>query len=61
MTTEWFFSKSGQQQGPVSTEQLKQLAASGQLHPGEPRVERRDGAVGRGPKDKGTVSRTADV
>ena len=35
MTTEWFFSKSGQQQGPVSTEQLKQLAASGQLHPGD--------------------------
>jgi len=29
------YSKSGQQQGPVSSEQLKQLAASGQLQPSD--------------------------
>ena len=33
---QWFHANGGQQQGPVSTEQLKQLAASGQLHPGDP-------------------------
>ena len=33
MTQQWFYSKHGQQQGPVSSEQLKQLAASGQLQP----------------------------
>lgn len=33
MPTEWFYSKSGEQLGPVSSEQLKQLAHSGQLQP----------------------------
>ena len=31
--SQWYFSKNNQQQGPVSAEQLKQLAASGQLQP----------------------------
>jgi len=31
MSQEWYFSQNGQQQGPVSSEQLKQLATSGQL------------------------------
>ncbi len=35
MPTEWFFSKGGQQLGPVSSEQLKQLAASDQLQPSD--------------------------
>ena len=35
MPTEWFFSKSGQQLGPVSSEQLKQLADSGHLQPSD--------------------------
>ena len=33
--SQWHYSKSGQQQGPVSSEQLKQLAASGQLQPSD--------------------------
>ena len=35
MPTEWFYSKGGQQLGPVPFEQLKQLAASGQLQPSD--------------------------
>jgi len=35
MAQEWFFSKGGQQQGPVDFDQLKQLAASGQVRPGD--------------------------
>ena len=35
MSNQWFYSKHGQQQGPVSSEQLKQLAASGQLQPSD--------------------------
>lgn len=31
--SEWYYSKNNQQQGPVSEEQLKLLAASGQLQP----------------------------
>jgi hypothetical protein len=31
--SEWHYSKNNQQQGPVSAEQLKQMAASGQLQP----------------------------
>ena len=33
MSQQWFYSKNGQQQGPVSPEQLKQLAAAGKLQP----------------------------
>ena len=33
MSQQWYFSKGGQQHDPVSPEQLKQLAASGQLQP----------------------------
>jgi hypothetical protein len=33
--SEWHYSKNNQQQGPVSAEQLKQLAASGQLNPSD--------------------------
>ena len=35
MSTQWCYSKHGQQQGPVSSEQLKRLAASGQLQPSD--------------------------
>ena len=35
MPTEWFYSKSGQQLGPIPSEQLKQLATSGQLQPSD--------------------------
>ena len=37
MAAEWFYTKQGQQQrqGPVSREQLKQLAAEGALRPGD--------------------------
>jgi hypothetical protein len=33
MSEQWFYSKGGQQQGPVSSQQLKQMAATGQLQP----------------------------
>ncbi len=32
---QWYYSKNNKQQGPVSAEQLKQLAASGQLQPSD--------------------------
>lgn len=35
MTSSWFIQKNGQQHGPFSAEQLQQLAASGQLQPGD--------------------------
>ena len=35
MSHQWFYAKSGQQLGPVSSEQLKQLADSGQLQPSD--------------------------
>ena len=35
MPTEWFYSKSGQQLGPIPSEQLKQLATAGQLQPSD--------------------------
>ncbi len=35
MAEQWYYSKNNQQQGPVSPEQLKQLAASGQLQPSD--------------------------
>ena len=31
--TEWYYSQNGQQQGPVSFEQLHAIARSGRLHP----------------------------
>jgi len=33
--SQWYYSKNGQRQGPVSSEQLRQLAASGQLQPSD--------------------------
>ena len=33
--SQWYYSKAGQRQGPVSEEQLRQLAATGQLQPGD--------------------------
>jgi hypothetical protein len=33
--SQWYYSKNNQQQGPVSPEQLKQLAVSGQLQPSD--------------------------
>ena len=30
---QWYYSKNGQQHGPVSSKQLKDLAASGELQP----------------------------
>ena len=33
MSTEWFYTKDGEQLGPVSSKQLSQLAASGELQP----------------------------
>ena len=33
--SQWYYSESGQQAGPVSSEQLKQLATSGQLQPSD--------------------------
>jgi len=38
---EWFFKQNGQQQGPVSTSQIKELVVSGQMPPGQP-IWRRD-------------------
>ena len=35
MADQWYYAHQGQQSGPVSTEQLEQLAASGQLQPGD--------------------------
>ena len=35
MENQWYYTKNNQQQGPVSPEQLKQLAASGQLQPSD--------------------------
>jgi hypothetical protein len=35
MADQWYYAQHGQQTGPVSTEELKQLAASGQLQPSE--------------------------
>jgi hypothetical protein len=35
MADQWYYAHQGQQSGPVSIEQLKQLAASGQLQPGD--------------------------
>ena len=35
MPPQWYYSQNNQQQGPVSSEQLKQLAASGGLQPGD--------------------------
>ena len=36
MAIEWYYSKAGQQQGPVSTQQLQRLLATGQLQPTDP-------------------------
>jgi len=33
VTAQWFYGRSGQQNGPVPTEQLRQLVASGQVQP----------------------------
>ncbi len=33
MAKEWYYSQNGQRHGPVSSADLKQLAASGKLHP----------------------------
>ena len=33
MASEWYYSHAGQRLGPVSTDQLKDLAAAGQLGP----------------------------
>ena len=33
--SQWYYSKNNQRQGPVSSEQLKQLAATGQLQPSD--------------------------
>lgn len=33
MASQWYYSKGGQREGPVPSEQLKELAASGQLAP----------------------------
>ena len=33
MAEQWYYSKQGQRTGPVSEEQLKQLASSGQVQP----------------------------
>ncbi len=33
--SEWYYSQSGQQLGPITADQLKNLAASGQLQPGD--------------------------
>lgn len=33
MASQWYYTKSGQRQGPVGSEKLKELAASGQLAP----------------------------
>jgi len=35
MATQWFYARGGQQQGPVSFEELQQLAASGQVQGGD--------------------------
>src|SRR4051812_34881498 len=35
MSTEWYYSQGGQQVGPVTSEQLKGLAASGQITPAD--------------------------
>jgi hypothetical protein len=35
MAEQWYYAHDGQQTGPVSTEEIKQLAASGQLQPGD--------------------------
>jgi hypothetical protein len=35
MADQWYYAHQGQQSGPVSTEQIKQLAASGQLQPSD--------------------------
>jgi len=35
MADQWYYAHQGQQSGPVSTEQLKQLAASGQIQPSD--------------------------
>jgi GYF domain 2/WG containing repeat len=33
MTQEWYYTKNGERQGPLTSQQLKQLAASGELQP----------------------------
>lgn len=33
MATQWHYTKGGERHGPVSSDQLRQLAASGQIHP----------------------------
>ena len=35
MAKEWYYTKSGQQQGPIGGSELKQLAASGKLSPSD--------------------------
>ena len=35
MANQWYYSKNNQRQGPISAEQLKQLATSGQLQPSD--------------------------
>ncbi|MGQ9574303.1 MAG: DUF4339 domain-containing protein [Thermoguttaceae bacterium] len=35
MADQWYYAHQGQQAGPVSTEQLRELAASGRLQPGD--------------------------
>lgn len=35
MNAEWYYAQSGQQKGPVSQDQLKDFAASGELKPGD--------------------------
>jgi hypothetical protein len=35
MSDSWYYARGGQQQGPVSWQQLQQFAASGQLAPGD--------------------------
>jgi hypothetical protein len=35
MAREWYYAKGGQQHGPVSDQQLKELAASGQIQPSD--------------------------
>lgn len=36
MAAQWYYARDGQQAGPVSSQQLQQLAASGKLKPSDP-------------------------
>ena len=58
MAEQWYYSKGGQQHGPINAEGLKQLAATGQLQPSDLVWREGMAAWRRLPRSRGCSSRT---